>query len=142
MALKTMILPVWTPISGLIWWYSFYKNILEYANGRSILEIFCNPNTGHPHESLLPQERKRNPHLHRDRFTGTSRAEPIPTCFNTINHRGNHKKKEYFNIELPPHPFAEATNKIVHYIRNDHPNARFFHTWHIILASLWLCMGH
>ena len=25
MALKTMIIPVWTPISGLIWWYSFYK---------------------------------------------------------------------------------------------------------------------
>ena len=25
MALKTMILPVWTPISGLLWWYSFYK---------------------------------------------------------------------------------------------------------------------
>ena len=25
MLLKTMILPVWTPISGLIWWYSFIK---------------------------------------------------------------------------------------------------------------------
>ena len=88
MALKTMILPVWTPISGLIWWYSFYKNILEDADGRSILEIFCNPNTEHPHESILPQERKRNPHSHMDRFPGTSRAEPMPTFFNPNNHKG------------------------------------------------------
>ena len=29
MALKTMILPVWTPISGLIWWYSFIKIFLK-----------------------------------------------------------------------------------------------------------------
>ena len=55
MSLKTMILPVWTLISGLIWWYSFYKNILEDADGRSLLEIFRNPNTEHPHEFLLPQ---------------------------------------------------------------------------------------
>ena len=54
MAIKTRILPVWTPISGLIWWYSFYKNILEYADGRSLLEIFRNSNTEHPHEFLLP----------------------------------------------------------------------------------------
>ena len=55
MALKTMIPPVWTPISDLIFWYSFYKNILEDADGRSLLEIFRNPNTDHPHEFLLPQ---------------------------------------------------------------------------------------
>ena len=47
MSLKRMILPVWMPISGLIWWYSFYKNILEDADGRSLLEIFGNPNTEH-----------------------------------------------------------------------------------------------
>ena len=29
MVLKTMILPVWTPISGLIWWYSFIKIFLK-----------------------------------------------------------------------------------------------------------------
>ena len=29
MALKTMILPLWTPISGLIWWYSFIKIFLK-----------------------------------------------------------------------------------------------------------------
>ena len=138
MALKTMILPVWTPISGLIWWYSFYKNILEYDDERSLLEIFCNPNTEHTHECLLPQERKRNPHSYRDIFPGTSRTEPMPTCLILINHRGNLKKQEYFDIALPPHPFAEAIVKIVHYIWNEHPNARFFHAWHIILASLWL----
>ena len=142
MALKTMILPVWTPISGLLWCYSFYKNILEYSDRRSLLEIFRNPNTGHPHEFLLPQDRKRNPHSHRDCFPGTPRAEPMPTCFNPINHIGNRKKQEYFNIELPPHPFVKAINKSVHHIFNENPNAHFFHTWHIILASLWLCMGH
>ena len=89
MDLTTRILPVWTPISGLIWWYSFYKNILEDADGKSLPEIFRNPNTGHPHKFLLPQERNRNPHSHRDRFPGTSRAEPMPTCFNPMNHRGN-----------------------------------------------------
>ena len=77
MALKTMILPVWTPISGLIWWYILYKNILEDANGRSLLEIFHNPNTEHPHEFLLPQEIKRNPHSHMDRFRGTSHTEAM-----------------------------------------------------------------
>ena len=92
MALKTIILPVWTPISGLIWWYSFYKNILEDADGRSLLEIFRNPNTEHSHEFLLPQERKRNLHSYRDRFPGTPRAEPMPTCFNPINHKRNLKK--------------------------------------------------
>ena len=56
--LKTMILPEWTPISGLLWWYIFYKNILENADGRSLLEIFRNPNTGYQHEFLLPQEKK------------------------------------------------------------------------------------
>ena len=142
MVLKTMILPVWTPIRGLIWWYSFYKNILEDADGKSLLEIFSNPNTEHPHEFLLLQERKRNPHSHRDRFPGTSRVEPMPTCFNLINHRGNRKKLEYFDISLPPHPFAEEINESVHYIWNEHPNACLFHTWYIILASLWLCMGH
>ena len=44
MLLKTMILPVWKPIRGLIRWYSFYKNILEDADGHSLLEIFRNPN--------------------------------------------------------------------------------------------------
>ena len=111
MVLKTMILPFWTTISVLIWWYSFYKNILEDADGRSLLEIFRNPNTEHTHEFLLPQERKINLHSHRDRFPGTSRAEPMPTCFNPIKHRGNRKKQEYFDIELPPHSFAEAINK-------------------------------
>ena len=142
MALKAMILPVWTPISGLIWWYSFYKNILEDTDGRSLLEIFRNPNTGHPHEFLLPQERKRNPHSHRDLFPGTSHAKQMPTSFNLINHRGNRRKQEYFDIALPPHPFEEAINRSVHCICNEHPNAHFFHTWHIILASLWLCTGH
>ena len=81
-----MILSVWMTISGLPWWYSFYKNILEDADGRSLLEIFRNPNMGHPHEFLLPQDRKRNPHLHRDLFPGTPRAKLMPTCFNPINH--------------------------------------------------------
>ena len=85
MLLITNILSVWMPISGLIWWYSFYKSILEDADGRSLLEIFRNTNMGHPHEFLLPQDRKRNPHLHRDRFPGTPRAEPMPTCFVRIN---------------------------------------------------------
>ena len=142
MALNRMIITMWTRISGLLWWYSFYKNILEDADGRSLLEIFRNPNTGHPHEFLLTQDRKRNPHSHRDCFPRTPRAEPMPTCFNPINHRGNCKKQEYFDIAIPPHPFAEAINKSVHYIWNGYPNARFFHTWHIILASLWLCTGH
>ena len=66
----------------------------------------------------------------------------MPTCFNPINHRGNRKKQEYFDIALLPHPFAEAINESVHYIWNEDPNACFFHTWHIILASLWLYMGH
>ena len=54
MALKAIIPPVWMPISGLLWWYIFYKNMLEDANGRSLLEIFSNLNTGYPHEFLLP----------------------------------------------------------------------------------------
>ena len=74
MALKTVILPVWTPVSGLLWWYSFYKNIPEDSDGRSLLEIFRNPNTGHPHEFLLPQDRKRNPQSHMHRFPGKLRA--------------------------------------------------------------------
>ena len=64
MVLKTMILPVWTPISGLLWWFFFNKNILEDTDGRSLLEIFRNPNAEHTHELFLPQERKRNPHSH------------------------------------------------------------------------------
>ena len=58
MDLKTIILPVWMPISGLLWWYRFYQNMLEDADGRSLLEILSNPNTGHPNEFLLPQDRK------------------------------------------------------------------------------------
>ena len=80
--------------------------------------------------------------MHRDCFPGTSRSEPMPNCFNPINHRGNRKKQEYFYIAFPPHPFTEAINKSVHYIWNEDPNARFFHTWHIILVSFWLYMGH
>ena len=52
----------------------FIKNILEYADGRSLLEIPRNPNTVHPHELILPQDRKRNPHSHIDCFPGTPRA--------------------------------------------------------------------
>ena len=40
------------------------------------------------------------------------------------------------------HPFAEAINKSVQHIWNEYPNDRFFHTWHIILAYSWLCIGH
>ena len=29
MTLKTMILPVWIPISGLLWWYIFYNICLK-----------------------------------------------------------------------------------------------------------------
>ena len=63
MALKTIIIPVWMQISGLLWWYIFYKNMLDDADRQSLLEIFSNPNTGHPHEFILPQDRKLNPHL-------------------------------------------------------------------------------
>ena len=129
-------------ISGLLWWYIFYKNMLEDADGRSLLEIFSNPNTENPHEFLLPQDRKWNPHSYRDRFTGTPRSEPMPTCFNQINHREKRKKQDYLDIDLPLHPFAEAINKSVHHIWNEHPNSSFFCTWHTILVSLWLCMGH
>ena len=66
----------------------------------------------------------------------------MTTCFNPINHRENRKKQEYLDIELPPHPFEEAITTSVHHIWNEHPNASFFHTWHTILVSLWLCMGH
>ena len=66
----------------------------------------------------------------------------MPTCFNPINQIGNRKKQEYFDIELPPHPFVEAINKSVHQIWNEHPNACFFQTWHIILAPLCLGMVH
>ena len=140
--LKTIILPVWMPISGLLWWYSFYKNMLEDANGQSLLGIFSNPNTIYPHEFFLPQDKKLNPHTYRDCFPGTPRTEPMATCFNLTNHRENCKKQEYLDIDLPPQPFAEAINKSVHHIWNEHPNARFFHIWHTILVSLWLCMGH
>ena len=116
--------------------------MLEDADGQSLLEIFRNTNTRYPHEFLLPKYRKRNPHSLRDRFLGTPHAEPMPTCFNMTNHSGNHRKKEYFNIELPPHPFAEEINKSVHHIWNEHPNAHFFRTWYIILAYLWLYMVH
>ena len=85
--------------------------MLEDADGRSLLEIFSNPNTGYPHEFLLPQDRKRNTHSYRYCFSGTPHAEPMPTCSNPINHRKNCKKQEYFDIELPPHPFAEAIKK-------------------------------
>ena len=56
-----------------------YKNMLEDSDGGSLLKIFSNPNTGHPREFLLPQDRKRNQHSCRDRFPGTPRAEPMPT---------------------------------------------------------------
>ena len=129
------------PISGLLWWYIFYKHMLDNADGRSLLEIFRNPNTGYPHEFLLPQDRKRNPHSYMDRFPGTPRAEPMPTCFNPINHRENRRKQEYLNIELPPNSFSEAINTSVHHIWSEHPNASFLHKWHNILVSLWFFMG-
>ena len=87
MVLKTIIFSVWMPISGLLWWYKYCKNVLDDADGQSLLDILNNPNTGYPHEFPLPQDRNRNPRPYRDRFPGRPRSEPIPTCFRPINNR-------------------------------------------------------
>ena len=89
MVLNTIILAMWMPISGLLWWYKFYKNVLDDADGRSLLDILNNPTTGYPHKFLLPHDRNRNPRLYRDRFPGRPLSEPMLTCFSPINHREN-----------------------------------------------------
>ena len=42
-ALKKMILPVWTPISGLLWWYSFYKIFLKMSMDDRSLKYSATP---------------------------------------------------------------------------------------------------
>ena len=161
--LKIALQCAWLPITGLLWWFRFYKNIIDDPSGRPIMDIFGLPHKYYPqqhinderkrHSSLgkerflpslfpVPDSRKRHPRPFRKRFPGTPRSAPMPSCFLTINHRENRKRMEYFDIELPSTPLVATIDKMIYHIWDKHPNSEFYHNMHTILLSLWFCIGY
>ena len=55
--IKAVLNVTWLPITGLLWWYRFYRNLIDDANGRLIFAIFANPRSGFPH-AHINEERK------------------------------------------------------------------------------------
>ena len=57
MTIKIIIQVPWIPVSGLIWWYKFFHNIIHDPGGRSIRQIFKEP-VAHPISNIpkLSQE--------------------------------------------------------------------------------------
>jgi hypothetical protein len=172
--LKIVMQCAWLPITGLLWWYRFYRNIIDDASGRSIMDIFRSPNQdiiqdihrslGNPQQHIneekkqlytklwrcftkdplqlpLPENRKRHPRPFRKRFPGTPGSAQIPSCFLPIDHRENRKKKEYFEIDLPPTPLVSTIDGMLNHIWAEHSNSEFYHSMHTILLSLWFCIG-
>ena len=134
--LKTTLHAVWLPATGLLWWFKFYRNIIDDSNGRSIIAIFKNPNAGY-----FPDSRKRHPRPYRKRFPGSKRTAALPTCFLPVDHRENEDRARYFEIRLPINPLEKWLSPYLHHIWNDHPNAEFHHNMNTIFIALWLSIG-
>ena len=140
--IKIALQCAWLLITGLLWWYRFYKNIIDDPSGRSITDIFRSPHKGYPPPLFpLPNSRKRHPRPFRKRFPGISRTTPMPSCFIPINHRENKKKIAYLDIESTSVPLVKRINEMLHHIWNEHHNAEFYDSMHTILISLWFCIG-
>lgn len=159
--LKAVLQIAWLPIVGLLWWFNFYRNLINDPTGRSLFEILQHPESGYYRyvsakqtkhlgkpsfkAPLFPIEnnrKKRHPRAFRKTFPGIKRTAPLPTCFLPINHRENRKRIEYFDIEKPDTPFVLELDEILHHIWNEHANASFFNEANIIIVSLWLTIGY
>ena len=71
--LKAALQMVWLPIIGLLWWFNFFRNLLDDPDGQTIMTIFKNPSTGFP-QNHINEERKRHTEVHR--FHRKSNSEP------------------------------------------------------------------
>ena len=45
--LKAVLQIAWLPVVGLLWWFNFYRNLINDPNGRPLLEIFRCPESGY-----------------------------------------------------------------------------------------------
>ena len=71
--IKIALQCAWLPITGLLWWYRFLKNIIDDPSGRSIMDIFRTPYKGYPQQHIN-KERMRHSEVHR--FYRKSTSEP------------------------------------------------------------------
>ena len=123
--LKAVLQIAWLPVVGLLWWFNFYRNLINDPHGQRLLEIFICPESGyyryvgpkrpmhsvkrwkdsngiwHQQESLLrffPLEnnkKRRQPRPFRKMFPGIKRYAPLPMCCLLTNHWENRKNIEY-----------------------------------------------
>lgn len=159
----------WLPISGLIWWYRFYRNLVDDASGRSLLMIFTDPAHKLPQSRDLTFKRwwanrygkcdgkcadefpaplfqrldlrTMHPRYYMKSFPGTKRSSSIPSCATPVDYRENRKKADYLDINLPSNPVTDIIDSWIAYIWNDHDNAEFYDAVNMILLSLWITIG-
>ena len=117
------------PATGLLWWYKFYRNILDDLNGRSITAILKNPNTG-----IFPNSQKRHPRPFWRCFSGTKRLAVLPSCFLRVDFQENEEEARYFDIELSVNPLVKTIIAFTHHIWNSHPNVEFYHNINTIFV--------
>ena len=109
--LKAALQIVWLPVVGLLWWFNFYKNLINDPIGRPLHEIFNSPESGYdksmdnkqpkqlvkrqkddkpvfmaPLFPLKNNSKRRHPRPFRRLFPGTKPSTCLPTCFLPINH--------------------------------------------------------
>ena len=48
LVIKAALQMVWLPIVGLLWWFNFYKNLINDPTGRPLWEILQSPGSGYP----------------------------------------------------------------------------------------------
>ena len=145
----------WCPIIGLQWWYIFFRNLLYDPGGRSIWQIFCDPNpiaffpdnsdvvdqiinscaADIPIATPLTRGRLnvRINRLPRKRKRRKARLKPTTQRQQTISH---------FPRELTMPPFTFAISSFIHHMWHDHRNASMFSEINVILLSLWLMVGY
>ena len=151
--LKIAIEVVWLPIGGLAWWYHFYINLLHDPGGRSLRQIFRDPDPiaiypaiqdtigeiirseDHVHfaqptpqvtPSLRRIPRKRMCSPRRGTYLGTTYQVPLSS---------------YFPTELPSAPLVHTLNDFLRYSWEEHVNAVFFNELNLILLSFWIMFG-
>ena len=45
--LKAVLQIAWLPIVGLLWWFNFYRNLINDPSGRPLIEIIQHPESGY-----------------------------------------------------------------------------------------------
>ena len=152
---KTMLEIAWIPTSGLVWWYRFYSSLLRDPGGRSLRQIFRDPDP----IAIFTDKRDSIAEIIRPREDTVPIAQPISAAPDISSHpyrrprkrrkSAGHRRKRppsrpssasYFPSALPPPP-SQVLGYLLHHLWSDHQHAMIFNELNLIILSFWIMFG-